>query len=66
MSSTSSGVVLAWVDAKGLLLPDPRWSNSITLNFFGLKKRRSSGLHPPPGPPWTNRIGFPRGLPTSS
>jgi hypothetical protein len=66
MSATRSQVVLSSRLAWGVLLPQPRWSNSTMRYFSGSKKRRYLGSVPPPGPPWRNTTGLPRGLPEVS
>src|SRR5690606_42013282 len=66
ISSTRCQVVLAWSEANGVDLPQPRWSNTKILYFSGLNWRRCFGLDPPPGPPWRNTTGLPSGLPDNS
>ena len=66
MSATRWSGELSFSSPAGVDRPQPRWSNSTVRNRSGAKKRRSVVLQPAPGPPWTNSIGRPSGVPHSS
>src|SRR5271170_6462869 len=71
MSCTRWAVVLVsrFVSRKaafGLLRPQLRWSNNVTLYAVGSNSDRCQAEHPEPGPPCTTSSGLPSAIPHCS